>query len=82
MVHSISENKDGNTDDLVIKTLISDVNINMKMEHIDQMHWIGSFKKDSGNRKSKSMIGKFRRYANICNIRNIFVKRGKGSVWV
>ena len=38
MVHSISENKDGNTDDLVIKTLISDVNINMKMEHIDQMH--------------------------------------------
>ena len=79
MVHSITENKDGNTDDLVIKTLISDVNITMKMKHIDRMHWIGSFKKDGGNRKSKSMIGKFGRYANRCNI---FVKRGKGSVWV
>ena len=50
MIHDISGNKDKDTDELLIKTLKSDMNIDMKIEQIDRTHRIESFKKDSGNR--------------------------------
>ena len=42
-----------------MKTLKSDMNIDMKTQQIDLMHRTGSFKKGGGNRKSRSIIVKF-----------------------
>lgn len=52
LILDISENNYKDTDKLVWKTLKSDANNDTKIEQNDQMHWIESFKKDSGNRKS------------------------------
>ena len=47
MIHGISGNTDKDFDELVIKTLKSEMNIDMKIEQIDRTHRIGSFKKRS-----------------------------------
>lgn len=52
LILDISENNYKDADKLVWKTLKSDANNDTKIEQNDQMHWIESFKKDSGNRKS------------------------------
>ena len=78
MIHGISGNKDKDFDELVIKTLKSEMNIDMKIEQIDRTHRIGSFKKDSGNRKSRPIIVKFARYADKPNaFVNKKVSKGK-----
>ena len=68
MIHGISESKDEDTDDSVIKTLKSDMNIDMKIEQIDPTHRIGSFKIGGGNRKSRPLIVKLVRYADRLNV--------------
>ena len=78
MIHRISGNTDKDFDELVIKTLKSEMNIDMKIEQIDRTHRIGSFKKDSGNRKSRPIIVKFARYADKPNVFvNKKVSKGK-----
>ena len=50
LIHDISENKDKDTDDLVIKALKTHMNIDRKVEQIDWINRIGNFKKGSGNK--------------------------------
>ena len=52
MIHGISENKDEDIDEMVIKILKPDTNIDMKTEQIYRPHRI-SFKEDGSNRKSR-----------------------------
>ena len=68
LIYDISENKDEDTDYLVTKTLKSDMNIDMKIEQIDRMHIIGSFKKDGGNKKCRLIMVNFVQYANRCKV--------------
>lgn len=74
MIHRISH-KD--TDDLVIKTLKSDMNTGMKIEQIDGTQTIWSFKKDSGNRKSRPIIKNIVQYDDIGNVVIIKLLKGK-----
>ena len=52
LTHGISENKDEDIDEMVIKILKPDTNIDMKTEQIYRPHRI-SFKEDGSNRKSR-----------------------------
>ena len=67
LIHGISENKHKDTDELVWKTLKSDMNNNLKIEHFDQTHRTESFKKGGCNRKSIPAIVKFVQYADRSN---------------
>ena len=68
LIHSISENKDESTDNLVIESLKSDMNIGMKIKQIDPTHRIRVFKSDGGNRKSRPITVKLEQYADRCNV--------------
>lgn len=46
MVHGVNEYKDGSTDKSVSQTFNVEINIDVKLEQIDQTHVIGSLKKD------------------------------------
>ena len=50
LIHDISENKDKDTDYLVIKALKTHMNIDRKVEQIDWINRIGNFKKGGGNK--------------------------------
>ena len=67
LIHSTSENKARDTAELVIKTLKYDMNIDMKIELINRMLRIGSFK-NGDNRKSRPIIAKFVQCVNRHNV--------------
>lgn len=67
LIHSTSENKARDTAELVIKTLKYDMNIDMKIELINRMLRIGSFK-NGDNRKSRPIIVKFVQCVNRHNV--------------
>ena len=46
LVHGVNEYKDGSTDKSVSQTFNVEINIDVKLEQIDQTHVIGSLKKD------------------------------------
>ena len=79
LVHEVNEYKDGSTDKSVSQTFNVEINIDVKLEQIDQTHIIGSLKKDGDNNKSRPIIVKFVREVNK---RNIFTneKRFRGKI--
>ena len=62
LIHGINENKDEDTDDIVIKTLNSDLNLDLSINDLDRTHRIGKSRVVNATTKSRPIIVKFARY--------------------
>lgn len=73
-MHPLNENKDEDTDELVVKHSKFHMKIYIKLEQIERTNIIHSFKIDGNNGKCRPIIIKFVQYSNR---HNTFSKKNK-----
>ena len=61
LLHGVQENENENTDDIVLKTMSEELDIEIKENDLDRTHRIGNRNRKDG--KSRAIIVKFTRYA-------------------
>ena len=66
LLHSMKETKDENTNEVTIKTLSEEINIDISPEDLERKHRIGKTDRNGG--KSRPMIIKFPRYTVSYNV--------------